>query len=231
MWEGRPPSGYVATLHGYVSVLRRGLSRIGAEDVLITSAQTYLLDEEEVMVDLAVGRGLLDSLEPESVLDALEMAAHGLLVDEPYAEWATEVRNDWDAAVAVSATRAAGTARGRGEHGTAIRLARAAQKASPYCEAALCEHMLALAETGQVGPALQVFYDARRRLRADLGVEPQADTEAIYLDLLRAAPSQGVDEIPILVRLLREAMRAGEGVDTLDPMLRDVRRVLLERAG
>lgn len=232
LWDGRPPRGYVTTVHGYVSVLRRGLAGIAADDVLVTAGHGYVLDGDRVSVDLVHGHELLETGEPEAVLDALELAAPGLLVDEPDAEWALQVRREWHELVALAATRAAAVSRERGEPSNALRLARAALRASPWCEAALVELLGALAESGQVGRALQSFVEFRSGLRADLGVEPHPDTQRVYLDLLRGAPASSVEEIPVLVRLLREALAApGAPAGADDPAMRDVGRLLLERAG
>lgn len=225
LWEGRPPRGYVATLHGYVCLLRRGLSGIGAGGVLVTSAHGYLLDPELVAVDLLQAHELLATGEPDAVLDALDLAARGVLVDEPYAAWADHARSDWEEAVALAATRAAAVARAGGETGTAIRLARAALRASPYSETALRELMSGLAASGQPGRAVQVFEEARERWDAELGVGIGAETEQLYLDLLRPRATRSASTVPELIRMLREAL--ADQVDDLDdPVVRDVSRVL-----
>lgn len=231
LWEGRPPRGYVATLHGYVCLLRRSLAGIGAGDVLVTRAHGYLLDADLVTVDLAEGHRQLASGDPERVLDALEIAAHGLLVDEPYAAWAEQARSDWEEAVAVGATRAADVARASGEPGTAIRLARAALRSSPYCEPALRALMSALVSSGQPARALEVYADTRRRFRDELGIEVGEESRALYLDLLGRPSSRPASDLPVLVRLLRDALEEHAPLDVHDPVVRDVGRLLRERVG
>ncbi|MBS2938845.1 hypothetical protein KDN32_13970 [Nocardioides sp. J2M5] len=229
LWEGRPPRGYVATLHGYVSLLRRGLSMIGAGPVLVTSAHGYLLDPDLVTVDLHQGLAMLASGDPDAVLDALDLAARGLLVDVPYAEWATRARSEWDDAVAMAATRAAGVAREQGEPPTAVRLARAALRSSPYCEGALRELMSALAASGQTGRAVQAFEEARGRYEADLGVGLGPETEELYLHLLRPQATRSAGTVPALIRLLREALQDQAALDLDDPVVRDVSLVLMPK--
>ena len=209
MWEGAPPIGYVATLHGYVCVLRRGLATIGASGSLVTVPSGYLLDPDRVTVDLTSGYQALERHDPAHVLEAVDLAAHGLLTDDPYAAWAVEARHAWDDALAVAATAAAGSALRSGERLTAIRLARVALDRSPYSEESLRVLMQALARSGQVPQALKAFQDARHRLITDLGVGPQPETERVYLDLLRSRPVSDEDEVPVLVRLLRDALRHG----------------------
>lgn len=230
LWEGRPPPGYVATVHGYVSLLRRGLSGIGADEVLVTSARGYMVPDH-TDVDLRRGHRLLTSNEPEAVLDALEMAAHGLLVDEPFAAWAVEAQRDWDEAQTLAATRAAAVSRARGELGSAVRLARAARRSSPYCESALRELVRSLAQSGQAGRALEELRTACAALREELGVDPAPETERLYLELLGATPVRPAADVAELVRLLRDALTDDASLAAGDPLLRDVGRLILERAG
>lgn len=230
LWEGRPPPGYVATLHGYVSLLRRGLTSIGADEVLVTSSHGYVV-EDGTDVDLRRGHRLLASNDPEAVLDALEMAAHGLLVDEPFAQWAVEAQRDWDEATTLAATRAAVTARARGELGAAVRLARAARRSSPYCESALRELVRSLAQSGQTGRALEELRLACAALREDLGVDPDPETERLYVELLGATPVRPAADVAELVRLLRDALTGDASLAADDPLLRDVGRLIFERAG
>ncbi len=231
VWEGRPPRGYVATLHGYVCLLRRSLVAIGAGDELVTTSHGYLLDEDRVTVDLAQAHRALAQGGPDTVLDSLELAAHGLLVDEPYAAWAVQARAEWDEAVAAGATRAAAVARRAGEPGTSTRLARAALRASPFSEEALRELMASLTASGQPGRALEAYADARRRFRSELGIEPGEETRSLYLELLTPAPSRTGDDLPLLVRLLRDALEEHLVLDLDDPVLRDVGRLLREHVG
>lgn len=231
VWEGRPPRGYVATLHGYVSLLRRSLVAIGAGEELVTTAHGYLLDEDLVTVDLGQAHRQLAGGDPDAVLDALDLAAHGLLVDEPYAAWAVHARSEWDEAVAVAATRAAATARAAGEPGTSIRLARAAMRASPWCEAALRELMASFAASGQPGRAMEAYADARRRYREELGIELGDETRALYVDLLAPSGARPADDLPVLVTLLRDALGEHLTLDVDDPVVRDVGRLLRERVG
>lgn len=212
MWEGAPPHSYVATLHGYVCVLRRSLAAIGAAGGLVTVPGGYLLDPEQVTVDLLRGYEALATLDAAKVLDAIDLAARGLLLDDPYAIWATEARRRWDDALASAATEAASSATRSGENLTAIRLARAALVRTPYAEAALRVLMQSLAASGQVPQALECFHETRTRLVTDLGVRPQPETEQVYLELLSAGPVSGSDEVPVLVRLLRDALRNSAGI-------------------
>lgn len=230
LWEGRPPPGYVATVHGYVSLLRRGLTSIGADEVLVTSSRGYVV-EDRTDVDLRRGHRLLASNDPEAVLDALEMAAHGLLVDEPFAQWAVEAQRDWDEAMTLAATRAAVTARARGELGAAVRLSRAARRSSPYCESALRELVRSLAQSGQTGRALEELRLACAALREDLGVDPDPETENLYVELLGATPVRPAADVAELVRLLRDALTGDASLAADDPLLQDVGRLILERAG
>ena len=227
LWEGRPPGGYVNTLQGYVCVLRRALTAIGAGHCLTTTRGGYVVDHDGATVDLGAARRRLVDGDLVAVLDGLELAAGGLLLEDRYATWADRARIDWDEELAEAALRAAARANASGDHLAAIRLARAAQSRAPYSEGALRELMRALAGAGETTEALQAFHVARQRLRADLAVEPQPATRELYLELLGATHGGASEDAPLLVSLLLDSLRDRprpsqahqEAWDLLRPML------------
>jgi DNA-binding SARP family transcriptional activator len=207
LWEGRPPAGHVTTLQGYVCLLRRALSSIDAGPCLVTTQGGYLLDPARVDVDLTTGRRLLRDGGLPGVLEGLDLSAAGLLPGDHYSTWADRAREEWDGELAQSAREAAAGANRDGDHLAAVRLARAALSRAPYSEGALRELMHAQSAVGQVAEALRAFHVARQQLRDDLGVEPQQETNDLYVRLLGTTQTCGAGDAPLLVTLLLDALR------------------------
>jgi DNA-binding SARP family transcriptional activator len=63
----------------------------------------------------------------------------------------------------------------------------------PFRESAHLRLLRAHAAAGNPGEALRAYDRCRRLLAEELGVDPSAELEAFYLDLLRAAPAIQVD--------------------------------------
>ncbi|MGZ5399591.1 MAG: AfsR/SARP family transcriptional regulator [Nocardioides sp.] len=232
LWDARPPGGYVTTLQGYVCVLRRKLAHLGACRWLATTGGGYLLDAEEVRVDLDGARRLLLTGEVAGVLDTLDLDAAGLLPEDSYAPWACRVRDEWNTGLAEAAWVAAETANTCAQHLAAGRLARASLARAPYSEGAVRELMTALVAQDRETDALQEFMTFRSRLRSELGVDPQPATSALYAELLRSRPDSTPPEVPMLLRLLREVLDGGDASPTDDrETWHHVGRLLLSRAG
>jgi len=67
----------------------------------------------------------------------------------------------------------------------AVRIAEEVLAREPYRESTYQRLMLAHAARGNRAEAVRVFHRCRELLKEDLGVSPSADTEALYLKLLR----------------------------------------------
>lgn len=74
-----------------------------------------------------------------------------------------------------------------GDPALAIRDAERAVAIEPFRESAYRHLMQALAAAGNRAQALQVYERCRRLLADHLGVDPSAETQSVYLDLLRTA--------------------------------------------
>jgi DNA-binding SARP family transcriptional activator/tetratricopeptide (TPR) repeat protein len=72
----------------------------------------------------------------------------------------------------------------------ALELAVRCREDDPYDEAALRVQLQALAATSRTATALTTYLEAAEQLRDELGTEPQARTQQVYLDLLREEPVQ-----------------------------------------
>jgi DNA-binding SARP family transcriptional activator len=223
LWDGRPPSSYLASVESYVCVLRRSLSG-GTGTPLLTTRRGYLLDPRLVRVDLVEVHDLLASAElaaGDVLLSGAERALAELpgrlLADEPYADWADVVRRCFDEQVELVATRAAEECLARGDAGAAVRLARRAVQHGPFSEPACRALMRAYDAAGSKPQALEVYADLRSMMTRELGVEPSPETQAVYLAALAGErsgpPNAGRSEAPTLVRLLIQAVEAGERID------------------
>lgn len=225
LWESEPPASYLATLESYVCVLRRGLG-IGRRSALVTTHRGYLLDPDQVQVDLVRFKRLMESvlsgpqaLAVEHAERAIALATGNLLADDPYAAWAIRQRDDLARLVAAGCTEAATVANDRGDSVRAIRLARVAADQGVLAEAPWQALMRALWRSGRRAEALRAYADLRAATLDELGVEPGPVSQDLYLAILRgddqvARTAGGVGErheIGTLVRLLRQALESGDG--------------------
>jgi DNA-binding SARP family transcriptional activator len=240
LWEGQPPPSYIATLESYICVLRRRLDLgRGKTAALATTHSGYVLDPEQVEVDVAKAHALLAdapdgaAASPARVLQALELITGTLLINEPYATWANQEREAFAAQLSTACTQAARRASVQGDASTALRLARVAVHQSHFSEAAWQELMRALWRSGERSEALRAYADLRAGMLDELGVEPGAVSRRLYVAILRGsslatARENDRHELHTLLRLLRQAFEAGaDADDRSEPGLREVRRLLL----
>ena len=73
-----------------------------------------------------------------------------------------------------------------GEASIAVDVARQAVAAQPFRETAYQLLMRAHAAAGNRAEALRIFEECRRRISDHLGVAPSAETEGVYLGILRS---------------------------------------------
>ena len=73
-----------------------------------------------------------------------------------------------------------------GEPDVAVKLAQEAVAIEPFRERGHQRLMRLLAEQGNRAEALRAYERCRRLLRDELGISPSAETEALYMTLLRA---------------------------------------------
>ncbi|WP_457204998.1 AfsR/SARP family transcriptional regulator [Nocardioides sp. P5_C9_2] len=210
LWDQRPPNGCITTLESYVCLLRRKLRvSAGRHCAIATSHGGYLLDPDQARVDLHDVTRLLAGNEA-SVLRGLDRIPGDLLADEPYATWAEEARTTFADVLATACTRAAGDANRAGRHAPAVRLARAATRSATFSEPALRELMRALVGVGDRTAALNAYEDMRARLAAELGLDLDAETRALFLGTIQQdrASERVCDraEASALVRLLRTSL-------------------------
>jgi DNA-binding SARP family transcriptional activator len=236
LWEGHPPTSYIATVESYVCVLR-GRARLGhgRHAALATTTSGYVLDPDQVAVDLVEARTLLASATVPEVVQALDMISGELLAGDPYASWACEGRAEFADRLVEGCISAAHSANAVGESVLALRLARAAYDRSYLSEPAAQALMIALASTGERGQALRIYEGLRSGMVEELGVEPSVETTGAYLSTLRDTPrdgdAYGAEQVGTLLRLLRRALEVETDRVPHEPEMAEVGRLLLARCG
>ena len=239
LWDGRPPASYLATVESYVCVLRRRLGLVGSRrGPLATTSRGYLLDADQVRVDVVEARGLLRA-GGVHVTRALDMMSGELLASEPFTAWAREARDAFDELLVHSCTRAAHQANAGGDFELAVLLAQEATGRGYLCEPAVRELMQGLVGVGDRVQALRAYETLRAGMGEELGLAPETATQAQYLTVLQgglavsptAARSSARDEISALLQLLRRALDA-ETSPVIDlPSMQEMGRLLMARAG
>jgi DNA-binding SARP family transcriptional activator len=240
LWEDQPPASYVATLESYVCVLRRRLGAgRGKASPITTTRNGYLLDPVRTRVDLAEFRTLMTAAAdgaPEAATthaeQALGLMSGELLADEPYVTWAGREREKLSELVAAGCTRAAQVANADGESARAVRFARTAADQGFSTEAAWQELIRALWSSGRRAEGLRAYADLRAGMLDELGIEPGPASQGLYMTVLRGSSGHGASherhEVRTLLRLLRQALEAGPGMDVAtEPGLSEVARLLL----
>lgn len=261
LWQGEPPHSYVGTLEGYVSLLRRALQPgvPAARSVIRTAHGCYQLDAEQVTVDLHVfasavsqapslpagqGRELVGSL--------LVTADRVALQSEPHASWAQTARTDHDACRRTARQYLVEQALLAGDGEAAVVQARYLYAEDPLDEAACGLLMQAHAAAGNRTAALRAYQQCRSALGEELGLEPGADLQARFVDLLRDGslpPPQAAvtslsdrrerrrstDQVEVMIDLVLDALdgslprRATGRPAVPDEVVRQVRQLVAAR--
>lgn len=224
VWEGSPPPTYVGTLESYVCVLRKRLGLVGGRrSALSTRDRGYVLDGHDVSVDVDAFRVLTRLPETTSArervrlaLAALDLVRGPLLASEPYAGWAASAREVFDRDLAEALTPVAALANTIGDHDAARRLAREVVEHEPYCEAGWQTLIRAHWLSGERGEALRVYAGLREVLLDGLGEQPSAESQELYLAVLRSQDGSRrlaqQQELDLLLRLLRQALESVPGL-------------------
>jgi DNA-binding SARP family transcriptional activator len=195
LWQGAPPREYVATLESYVSALRRRLdpSSPARRSVVRTRTGGYVLDESRISADVwrfadlrstAAGAPATHAL--ALLEEAVRLAGDPLLASEPLLIWAVDAREQYRTELIDAATRAGEHALRLGDLRRADELATRATDLDALAEAAWRVRISARHGIGDRTGALRCYHACRRALRDELGIEPAAATERLFLELLRA---------------------------------------------
>jgi DNA-binding SARP family transcriptional activator len=184
LWGERLPRNVAATLETYVSVLRNRLEPGGARDdsAVVTEPGAYRLDTERAEVDL----DRFDALVADGRHDAAVALIRGeVLADEPYADWALDLRDRYRSRVVDALLESGEAALARGELMPALARSDAAVAADPLCERAYRLAMRASYGLGRQQDALRSFDRCAKALIDELGVNPMPETEALAAAIAR----------------------------------------------
>ena len=206
LWPERLPDSWATSLSAIVSKLRRLLSEAGLDPTagLVSSSGGYQLalpadawidwdaaQQAVAVAETAVAEG--DHAQAiAAATEALELAGRGFLSDA--CEWVDRQR-----AVAADLCTRAVIAKGEahlraGSAPRAVDAAREAVARDPQREAGYRLLMRALDEAGERAEALRTWERCRVTLVEELGVEPSAETESVYLRVLGSGSAPSATE-------------------------------------
>ncbi len=194
LWTGELPRNYLATLESYISVMRQTIEPgVRARDsVVMTERGGYRLDDGQTTLDIEEFDqlvGLAAGRQPVAALctlnAALALVRGPVLEDEPFADWAEQLRCTYGqkhVQVLIDAGRLSLLS---GEAGAALTLAEQAVALDPLAEAAYQVQMTASYALWRQEDALRAFDRCRTLLADELGVDPMDETVALHLAILR----------------------------------------------
>jgi DNA-binding SARP family transcriptional activator len=193
LWGEALPKRAFAALENYVSVLRRHLDGVGrGRDLVVTDPGGYRLAAERIDLDLdrfderITAAGKAGTRMARKLLsEAAQAGARGdVLEDEPYAEWAEELRRTYRARLLGVHLDAAESALAERDTRSAIDHAQAAMAIDPYAERAHRLAMLAHYAQGDQRESLAGYQRLRSLLSKDLGFEPTPRTQQVQAAIL-----------------------------------------------
>jgi DNA-binding SARP family transcriptional activator/tetratricopeptide (TPR) repeat protein len=204
LWAGEPPPSATATLHAYVSSLRKQLEphRVprSSSRVLVSRPNGYALvlpelarDVDRVEAQLAAAQRLLDEGDPSgsarAARDALTEWRGPVLadfVDEPFAE--PEIRR-WEE-IRLQVTELLMEAElAAGRHGAVVAQLDRLVAAHPLRERLRGQLMLALYRSGRQAKALEIARIGRKILADELGLDPDPALRELEGAILRQDPA------------------------------------------
>jgi DNA-binding SARP family transcriptional activator len=214
VWGDQRPRNVASSLQTFVSMLRRHLAadRERARALVVTEPEAYRFATELVALDLDRFDELLERsahepthLARRSLEQALTLVRGEVMEDEPYATWAMDLRGSYQGRVLGAHLDAAEAALAELDFAPALAHADAAAQLDGFSERAQRYQMLALYALGRAHEALSSYRDFRKRLDAELGLEPTAETRALESAVLRQE-----DVRTLLPRPLRRAHADGD---------------------
>lgn len=196
LWHEHPPAGADHTLEVYVSRLRKTLDAVAEEPVVLTRPGAYLLRIAAEQLDVNRFERLAEEGRKALAANAPERAAAHLrealalwrgapladLGDEPFAQ--VEVARLEELHIGLIEDRIeADLALGR--HADVVTESEALIAAHPLRERLHQQLMIALYRSGRQAEALASYQSARRKLVADLGIEPGPGLQGLQRAILR----------------------------------------------
>ena len=212
VWGAAPPRGARAALHGHITRIRQVLQRAGEADgsaaAVVFASNCYLLDIEEVAVDLhrfrsLAARARAEDCPPGQRVELLRQAMsswHGEPMSGLAGAWVEQSREAWWQQYLDTAVAWAGAELEAGDPGAVIDVLHDLAERFPLTESVTAVLMRALAGAGRPADALTRYEDTRRRLREELGTDPGSDLLAVHQAILRgdqtSAPARALRALP-----------------------------------
>lgn len=201
LWGDRAPPGTAQNVASLVSRLRRvvGAERIsGGRGGYRWELAGCWVDEDEAQQLVAEAENQLRdgrvALAAAAAVQARHLLERGtFLVDEPYAPWAEPARRQAERLVRRARHAAWAAALGLGEPIAALDAATTAIEADPVDEEAHRACMQAFYLAGDAAAALTAYRELRETLATELGAGPGAETERLYLAIVRSEPVPAAD--------------------------------------
>lgn len=230
LWQEQSPEAALHSTSQALLKLRRALrdpaavsARVRAERGTIhlvrhdgDTLDTRALDE---LLDACAGHGHIELIHCQDCIVRLERAValyrgeflQGVLIGDSAAfeEWVTIQREHYRQRVVTALDILTRHSAGRGKYDEAERYARRQIDLEPYLEEAHRALMDSLARSGKRSAALKQYETCRRVLAQELGIEPSAETNALYERLRRAGEERPHNlPLPLPVLIGREQERA-----------------------
>jgi DNA-binding SARP family transcriptional activator len=194
LWGEHVPANFAASIHTFVSTLRRHLCADTrcARELIVTERGAYRFAVEHASIDLdrfdrllaRAGRAPTEAAR-RCLIDAMSLATADVLEDEPYADWAEELRGTYRGRVIGANLEAADAALIAHDYQAGLRHAQAAVRLDSFSERAHRTGMLALYAMGRAHEALEGYRRLRSLLVGELGLEPSAETRSLEAAILR----------------------------------------------
>jgi DNA-binding SARP family transcriptional activator len=194
LWGEQLPDNFPGSIQTFVSALRRHLCTDAtcARKLVVTERGAYRFAVERATIDLdqfdellaRAGRATTDTAR-RCLIEALSLAIGDILEDEPYADWAQDLRGTYRGRVIGANLEAADAALAAHDYRAGLSYSLAAARLDPFSETAHRTSMLALYALGRGHEALEVYRRLRSLLVGELGLEPGVETRALEASILR----------------------------------------------
>jgi DNA-binding SARP family transcriptional activator len=223
VWPEGLPDTWASALRSVVSRVRAyvtgPLQKPGGTPLIAQSGRYILRLPDDAAVDLEAAEAAMTEART-AFADGAHAVAHqlaagavsnlrGSFLPAHEGEWVNAVRERVDELRLMSLELASLSSSALGAEHHAVRYADEAVRRAPFRESAHRCRMTAHAAAGNRADALRAYQQLREVLADELGIDPAAETQAAYLELLRAEPAGPQ----------RRAPAGRMTADALDPLL------------